>query len=535
MKITDIFSSIRMKSTSKDTNGNRVAWKKDLLLKAACFAVCLALGSLYISHPVLLFALAAIFFLAPHKGLVRLLAARRLGHVRQQYARFVQDLSVQLSEGMSVERSLQITGASFTAFYGSHDPAAKKVQDATSLLQANIPLSHILNIYLEAFPCPEARSLFVSLKQSLLLGEQTLKLLRAASRMSAELSNVLREAQQMSARQNTEAIALAALPPLMLFILAKSSPAYFAPAFESTPGQIMLIAAYILSVISAAVALSYSVAAQPQEEKAEEEDKEIRLAGWVTKSHWCKQFGLFYQRILPRSYRSSLAASLMNVRASLPRTEQKLLDRRQLTMAEIHFLWKLPLLIAFFLLSALLSTVPQAGPWSFLSIPVILIVHDISRIQSGRERTDALKREFPLFLNQTVVLLEAGLLPHRALRIVLDDSGQSKAIKEELTTIFSDMQTGISLNAAIDSMTTRIPVPDIQQALNALSAFAAGGSAESLAVLRMQGSQCWQLARQAVQKDSERVASRMMLPMIFGLLAIILICLAPVISNFQLF
>ena len=201
----------------------------------------------------------------------------------------------------------------------------------------------------------------------------------------------------------------------------------------------------------------------------------------------------------------------------------------------MHFLWKLPLFLLGLLWSLVLSTVEAVGFKAWLLPLFIFILHDLYQIEASKSREDQLQREFPLFLNQIIVLLEAGLMPIRALELAVPASHKHSVLQDELQILFRDLQAGISLADALTGMATRITVPDIQQALNALASHAVGGSDESLAVLRIQGQQCWQLARQSAQQDSERVAARMFIPMILDLLAIILISLAPVVTNFVLF
>ena len=506
-----------------------------LLLITLCLLFSLMISTLFVKEAVLRSIISIACFWMPYHGLKKLLAARRLSLVRQQYAKFIQDLSVNMSDGLSFERSLLASGQAFIRFYRKNDLTSQKIHEANRLIQAQVPLTQILYSYQEAFPCPEAQSLFVSLKQSLLLGEQTLKLLRAGSRMTSELNIVLREAQQMNRRQNIEALILAIMPPAMVLLLSTGTPGFFTPAYESSSGIVLLSIAYVLSMLSTSLALSSAVLAQPSESAKEKPDKEIRLVKWVNGSSWCRSFGELYQRILPRSYREALDHALISLHSSLAATEQRSMYSRQLTIESVHYLWKLPLLTLMLPLAVALTSVPQIGLLGLLLAPLILVVHDLSRMQDSKERMDQWKRDFPLFLNQVIVLMESGLVPLRALRTLATEGSQSSVIADELIILFRDLQTGEDLARSLNALANRISVPDIQQALNALAAYTLGGSGESMAVLRIQGQQCWQLARQSTQKDSERIAARMMLPMVFDLLAIILICIAPVVINFQSF
>lgn len=141
----------------------------------------------------------------------------------------------------------------------------------------------------------------------------------------------------------------------------------------------------------------------------------------------------------------------------------------------------------------------------------------------------ALTRRFPYFLDQCVMVMEAGATFLEAIEIFVQDN-RGQPLAEEFAALLHATRLGRTLPDAIKDLRERVEDPEIQTTLNALLQGYRLGTPLSQ-ILREQAETLRFRRIQNAEREAEQLKVRLHLPTVLMMAAALLLLLAPALVN----
>jgi len=172
----------------------------------------------------------------------------------------------------------------------------------------------------------------------------------------------------------------------------------------------------------------------------------------------------------------------------------------------------------------------------FISIAVLGAVcygPDRDLNEKLKKRYRMIRIDFPDFLNKLTLLVDAGMTVQRAWEKIVTDNRSNRPLYDELETVWLDMRGGKSESESYESFARRCRTPEISKFVSVVLQNLRKGNAELVNILRVQGSDCWELRKNEAKKLGEEASSKLLFPMMIMFIAILLIVLTPAILQLK--
>ena len=453
-------------------------------------------------------ALAIPFFSA----LIQVLYQRRISFLRSQCKVLFQSLCTSVSGGYSLESAFLAARQQVESVFGKKSLMTQSLRQMEQERSAQLAFSQSLTRlcyhldYLEILPIMQALSI------TKVVGSGVISILRNSHQMLAELISIRSEVDANNAGKNAEALLLCFMPFGITFALSSFMGEYMAVTRETFYGTVMMLAAFILSVISCGILLSLVGDRNKSEYKKNEKDKGMipfpdkMIISLLDKG----------RKILPDNFISKEYERALEISESSDLILQKKIKKA------------LSLLLFSSIFSILLLYIVKLPLWiSPLFTVVMLFLFQIDDKQKAIKRREAIMEEIPLFLAILTTLLQSGVLLQKAIHICSSAFPAKTVLGNEILWLTKQMESGISAAQAVENFSVRTPIPEAQAALILCSRYDRTGGPEVIHLLELQANSCWSLCRNASRKRKERDAVKMILPMMLDLAAVLLVAITP--------
>jgi len=140
-----------------------------------------------------------------------------------------------------------------------------------------------------------------------------------------------------------------------------------------------------------------------------------------------------------------------------------------------------------------------------------------------------MEKDFPDFLSKLILLMNAGLNVRQAMMRIISKSDSDSCLYRELRTAVTDMEAGLSESEAYTGFAERCKIKQITNFVSILQQNLKLGGAQMVFELRRMNTECWEMRKNIAKQLGETASSKLMIPLSIMLLAVILICVAPVI------
>ncbi|MCX7773109.1 MAG: type II secretion system F family protein [Clostridia bacterium] len=189
-------------------------------------------------------------------------------------------------------------------------------------------------------------------------------------------------------------------------------------------------------------------------------------------------------------------------------------------------------------LGSLFCILGNTDAWGLLIIPAaaagLFFLADKNLDDQYRERRFKLEKDFPDFVSKLVLLIHAGLNVRQAIeRIVSDQHAKNLPLYQELLLVLTDIQGGSSETEAYSDFAERCKIRQITNFVSILQQNMKLGGSQMLFELKRMGTECWEMRKNMAKQLGERASSKLMLPLAIMFIAVVLICVAPVILDFR--
>ena len=204
---------------------------------------------------------------------------------------------------------------------------------------------------------------------------------------------------------------------------------------------------------------------------------------------------------------------------------------------QIHWSVKIFYSILGLLLASFFCLAGEADLIGLIIIPAMGIgfffLADKSLDDQYKKRKFMLERDFPDFISKLILLVNAGLNARQAIERIIADNKEDSPLYNELNEVISDIRAGISENEAYADFAERCKLKQITNFVSILQQNMKLGGNQMLFELRRMGTECWELRKNTAKQLGEIASSKLMIPLAIMFLAIVLICVAPVILELR--
>ncbi|NMA64696.1 MAG: type II secretion system F family protein, partial [Clostridiaceae bacterium] len=201
--------------------------------------------------------------------------------------------------------------------------------------------------------------------------------------------------------------------------------------------------------------------------------------------------------------------------------------------SKVHLSVKIFYIFLGIILSSLLCLLAKAD---FTGLIIILasgtgffFLADKSLQDQYSKRKFQLERDFPHFLSKLILLMNAGLNIRQAISRIASDTTVNTQLYSELRAVITDIEAGLSENEAYSAFAERCKLKQISNFVSILQQNIKLGGNQILFELRRMNTECWEMRKNTARQLGETASSKLMFPLSIMLLAIIIICVAPVI------
>lgn len=147
-----------------------------------------------------------------------------------------------------------------------------------------------------------------------------------------------------------------------------------------------------------------------------------------------------------------------------------------------------------------------------------------------RKRSEEMLSDFCEVVSELALLTNAGMILHEAWEFVAD-SNKDGTIYKEMRIARDDMNNGLADVEAIRRFGNRCIIPEIRKFTSTLIQGMVKGNDELVIMLQNQSSEVWNAKKQDVRRQGEKASSKLLIPMLFMFVGILIMVIVPIFSN----
>jgi len=167
------------------------------------------------------------------------------------------------------------------------------------------------------------------------------------------------------------------------------------------------------------------------------------------------------------------------------------------------------------------------------SILVIVLVYALYDDLSDRvnKRRKAIRGQFPNVVSKLALLVTSGMIMDRAWKLTADS--QESEIYQEMRKTAEELDNLVSPEAAYGDFISRCNTKETAKLASAIMQNLSKGNAEVGRLLKEMAREAWQERRHMAKRDAEKANSKLMIPTMLLLIAILVMLMVPVAMNFS--
>ncbi len=499
-----------------------------LMLIVLCLPASLLLSGWFVPRGTWrwLAAGAAVIPIAP--ALLFRLARRDERRHREQGVYLFQVLLARLAIGEPLARAVVTTSHHAAQVWGPRTAFTVALRDLAGALEHQAAFPAAIARFATRFSCREAAPILTALARIQPLGAGIDTLLRMGREIVAEAITVADAVAAEAAQRNAEALAVAAMPPVIVLLLGKLAPAYLAPMYITSAGAAVMALLYFFSILS--LALVVRVVADPRPKHRTGRSYTDTAPSHGEHNQAKERQGWMGQRVSSRMVAYTPAA----YRARLQRQLEQVAPFDNAALAH-HLVAKAGWAMAGAAIGLFFTSAAAASPlWIAGGLIALPLLQDYDLRRRVERARDHLLARFPIFLGMLTAVLHTGLPLGGALDVCLAALPPDRdPLTRALAQIRAATRGGQTAAPGFERLAARVDLPEIQAALSLIAQYERAGGAQHLSLLRLQIPICRTLYRNTIRRRTEHQMARLLLPMFLSLLLVILITGLPAVIGLQ--
>ena len=199
----------------------------------------------------------------------------------------------------------------------------------------------------------------------------------------------------------------------------------------------------------------------------------------------------------------------------------------------LRFYWADKLLISFisFCMGLLFCIFAKMGPESiifcFAFAASVFYLMDGDLYKRAKKRRDEIKRDFPVFVNKLVLLINAGMTITESWEKSAIEGRKDSPLYTELLISLYDIRSGLPESKAYENFAKRCRVAEITRFVSLIIQNIKKGNDELVPLLRLFANECWDMRKNVARKYAEEASTKLVFPMMLMFIAILLIVTTP--------
>ncbi len=205
------------------------------------------------------------------------------------------------------------------------------------------------------------------------------------------------------------------------------------------------------------------------------------------------------------------------------------------TLLKIHIAQKVTLIylyMVFALLAVQVGGASSEGLAASLLILVLILYLSDKQIDSKiKKKKEEMERDFPVFLNKLVIMINAGLTVSGAINRIVRENKEKGSLYAELEKTVNDIASGKPELKSYEDFAFRCRMAEVSMFTSILVQNLRRGSNELVAILRMQSASCWENRKNAARRLGEEASAKLLVPMMMIFAAILIMVMAPAVMQ----
>jgi tight adherence protein C len=177
--------------------------------------------------------------------------------------------------------------------------------------------------------------------------------------------------------------------------------------------------------------------------------------------------------------------------------------------------------------------------WTFplmivLFLVVLFFALDQELVRKIEKRKFSLQQDFPDFLNKLTLLINAGMTVGAAWGRIVEESRKETLFYEKARVTHQAIKNGKSEAVAFEDFARSCRVAEITKFVSILIQNQRKGNSEMVNVLKSMANECWELRKNVAKVLGEEASSKLLLPMMFNFLVIVVIVAMPAVMAMKM-
>ncbi len=147
------------------------------------------------------------------------------------------------------------------------------------------------------------------------------------------------------------------------------------------------------------------------------------------------------------------------------------------------------------------------------------------------KRRLSIRMEFPEFVNKLTLLVNAGMTISRAWEKIINENKREHILYDEMRYALAQIKAGKPEAVAYEEFARRCHVKEVTKFVSVIVMNLKRGGSEVVPVLREQGSECWEMRKNAAKEIGEQAGTKILIPMMIMFLGIVLIVATPAVLS----
>lgn len=148
-----------------------------------------------------------------------------------------------------------------------------------------------------------------------------------------------------------------------------------------------------------------------------------------------------------------------------------------------------------------------------------------------RKRRLSIRMEFPEFVGKLTLLVNAGMTISKAWEKIINENKRKHILYDEMRYALAQIKSGKPEGAAYEEFARRCHVKEVTKFVSVIIMNLKRGGSEVVPVLKEQGSECWEMRKNAAKELGEQAGTKILIPMMIMFLGIVLIVGTPAVLS----
>ncbi len=497
---------------------------KGFLTYAAVSCMIWILSAPFIDFKILALAISMLTAYPMVLSLNKHFDSRKLASSREELRSLIEHIYGSVGSGKTISEAITSSLRGAAILFGTRSKAVNAVESFSRSGNIGVPLSERLKLLSVHYKCPESAMIFDMLASAEIIGTDIVTILKQELTLLTDTITSAKAISSEFSQKKSEALIMSAMPFFIAWNLQLSFPAYFIDVQNDPTGRLCFTVIFIICILTLCLCLyltgNTGISYAPGKLKKRRPPlvflSDILLNSSSVPADRCRSIMRSLFDKLPYGFRLSL---LKDLECVYP--DRSAHDTDYLVVKIVVILLSLIMMLVFILSG---TSIPA---WGLISVSCF-IAHDLEIRRRSEEirRTRAI--EFPGFLGILESFIICGSSVPSAISQCAGIFTKNRSLlADDISGLASGIMSGKPVAYALEQFALKMNVSEISAALLLIARYHSSGNTDTLSLLSLHKSSCYDLARSSARKHADSAALKLMIPMMLQFISVALISVIP--------